>query len=103
MKIIENKPLLIGLSFIAVLVIMAFFAHALSPYAFDQIDAAMILQPPSINHLFGTDQLGRDVLSRMMYGARISLSVGLIAVGIATIIGVIVGSIAGYYGGIIDR
>lgn len=103
MNIIENKPLLIGLLFIALVAVIAFFAPLLGPYAFDRIDAEKILQPPSARHLFGTDQLGRDVLSRMMFGARISLSVGLIAVGIATVIGVIVGSIAGYYGGIIDR
>ncbi len=103
MKILENKPLLIGLSIVVVLAIVAIFAPLLSPYAFDHIDAEKILQSPSKNHLFGTDQLGRDVLSRMMYGARISLSVGFIAVGIATLIGVSVGAAAGYYGGIIDR
>lgn len=103
MKITQNKPLLSGLLIIGILGVVALLAPQLSPYAFDKIDAAKILQAPSQNHLFGTDQLGRDVLSRMMYGARISLSVGLIAVGIATFIGVIVGSIAGFYGGIVDR
>jgi len=58
--------------------------------------------PPSAQHLFGTDDLGRDVFTRMLYGAGISLKVGFVAVGIATIIGVLLGSIAGYYGGVID-
>jgi len=99
----ENKPLFIGSVIILLLAIVALFAPLLSPYAYDRIDSNKILQAPSRLHLFGTDQLGRDVLSRMMFGARISLSVGLIAVGIATLIGVILGAAAGYYGGAIDR
>ena len=103
MKIFENKTLFLGISFLLFLFFLAIFAPIISPYAFDQIDSNSILQPPSIRHLLGTDQLGRDIFSRMLYGARISLSVGFIAVGIATIVGVIIGSIAGFYGGIVDR
>lgn len=68
-------------------------------------NSAMILdrlEPPSSEHLMGTDDLGRDVFSRMIWGARISLSVGFVAVGIAVFIGVIVGAVAGYFGGIVD-
>ena len=101
-KIFENKTLSIGLGIIFLLCIIAIFAPFISPYEYDQINAEDILQAPSSKHLMGTDLLGRDVLSRMIYGARISLSVGIIAVGIATLIGVIVGSIAGYYGGFLD-
>ncbi len=61
-----------------------------------------VLTPPSKEHLFGTDDRGRDVLSRMIHGARISLSIGFVAVGIAAVIGIILGGIAGYYGGTID-
>ena len=103
MKIFDNKTLFIGLFFVVSLSLIAIFAPVISPYAYDKIDANSILQPPSTQHLFGTDQLGRDIFSRMIYGTRISLSVGFIAVGIATLIGLILGSIAGFYGGFIDR
>ena len=66
------------------------------------IDINSILFPPSIDHLMGTDGLGRDVFSRMLYGAQISLLVGFVAVGIATLIGVILGSLAGFYRGWVD-
>lgn len=103
MKLFENKTLCIGLFFVVSLSLIAIFAPIISPYAYDKIDVNSILQSPSAQHFFGTDQLGRDIFSRMIYGARISLSVGLIAVGIATLIGVILGAIAGFYGGFIDR
>ena len=66
------------------------------------IDIAHRLQPPGLNFLFGTDDLGRDVLTRILYGARISLLVGFVAVGIATFIGILLGAMAGYYGRWID-
>ncbi|MFH1888942.1 MAG: ABC transporter permease [Candidatus Omnitrophota bacterium] len=97
-----NKTLLTGILIIAVFSIIAIFAPILSPYDPSQIDGASLLMPPSGKHLLGTDSLGRDILSRMIYGARISLSIGLIAVGIATSIGLILGSLAGFYGGFID-
>ncbi|MFC1709826.1 ABC transporter permease [Candidatus Omnitrophota bacterium] len=103
MKILINKTLFIGLFFVISLSLIAVFAPLIAPYAYDQIDSNKILQAPSAENFFGTDQLGRDIFSRMIYGARISLSVGLIAVGIATFIGLLLGSIAGFYGGIVDR
>lgn len=99
---IKNKSLLIGILIIAVFSLIAIFAQAISPYDPSQIDASKLLMPPSKGHLLGTDSLGRDLLSRMIYGARISLTIGLIAVGIATIIGLILGSLSGFYGGFID-
>ena len=72
------------------------------PYSPTENDLRSILEPPSNKHLFGTDDRGRDVLSRMIHGARISLSIGFVAVGIAAVIGIILGGIAGYYGGTID-
>ena len=71
-------------------------------YSPTENDLLSILIPPSKEHLFGTDDRGRDVLSRMIHGARISLSIGFVAVGIAAIIGILLGGIAGYYGGTID-
>ena len=88
-------------------IVLSFFALSIltpviAPYDPSAIDVNSILMPPSAQHLFGTDDLGRDVFTRMLYGAGISLKVGFVAVGIATIIGVLLGSIAGYYGGVID-
>ena len=71
-------------------------------YSPTENDLHSILEPPSAKHYFGTDDRGRDVLSRMVHGARISLSIGFIAVGISAIIGIILGAVAGYYGGTID-
>ncbi len=92
-----------GLFVVAVLVLVAVLAGRLAPYPPDDIDTKHILIGPCLAHLLGTDVLGRDVLSRMMYGSRVSLSVGFVAVGISTVIGVILGALAGYYGGMIDR
>jgi len=97
-----NKSLVIGLGLILFFCFIAIFAPLIAPYEYDQIDQNSIMQPPTLKHPFGTDLLGRDVFSRMLYGSRISLSVGIIAVGIATIIGVVVGAISGYYGGFLD-
>jgi peptide/nickel transport system permease protein len=83
---------------VLVLFAAAIFAPLISPYSPDDIDREQILMSPSLKHPLGTDDLGRDVLSRMIWGARISLSVGFVAVGIATLIGIIVGAVAGYYG-----
>lgn len=88
-------------------IVLSFFALSIltpviAPYDPSAIDVDNILASPSAQHLFGTDDLGRDVFTRMLYGAGISLKVGFVAVGIATIIGVLLGSIAGYYGGIVD-
>jgi len=82
--------------------VVSFLAPVISPCNPDTINVKEILMPPSPRHLFGTDELGRDVLSRMIWGSRISLKVGFVAVGIAVIIGIIIGAAAGYYGGWID-
>jgi len=82
--------------------VVAIFAPWISPYDPSKIDVKNILVGPSLQHPFGTDELGRDVMARMIYGSRISLEVGFVAIGIATIIGILVGAIAGFYGGYID-
>lgn len=97
-----NKILFTGILIILFFTLLAIFAPVISPHDPSGIDSGNMLIPPSGKHLFGTDSLGRDLFSRMVYGARISLSVGLIAVGIATVIGLILGAVAGYYGGIVD-
>lgn len=104
--VIENfkkNPLsLTALAVIILLGIVALFAPYIAPYSPTEIDVDNVLAPPSIKHPFGTDELGRDVFSRMIYGARVSLSVGFVAVGIAIFTGTILGALAGYYGGKID-
>jgi peptide/nickel transport system permease protein len=71
-------------------------------YSPTEYDLLLVLSPPSRAHLFGTDDRGRDVLSRMVHGTRVSLSIGFIAVGIAVAIGILLGAVAGYYGGVVD-
>ncbi len=88
--------------FIAVVFLSAIFADYIAPYSPYAIDPNAILKPPSWHHLFGTDRIGRDVFSRIIYASRISISVSLIAVVISTSIGVIYGAISGYFGGLVD-
>lgn len=101
-RVLSNKLALSGLVFIAIIIIIAIFAPSISPHDPYKINVYKVLEPPSKEHLFGTDELGRDVLSRILYGARVSLKVGFIAMGIAILTGTLLGAIAGYYGGIID-
>lgn len=101
-RFLENRLALLSAIFLFSLFILSIFAPWLSPYDPFKIDVNAILMPPSPSHPLGTDMLGRDVLSRLIFGARISLKVGFVAVGIATIIGTILGAIAGYYGGVVD-
>ncbi|MDO8524933.1 MAG: ABC transporter permease [Candidatus Omnitrophota bacterium] len=91
-----------SLVFIIIIFLFAAFAPFIARYDPSAIDADSILERPSLAHIFGTDTLGRDIFSRIVYGSRISLSIGIIAVGIAAAIGLFFGSIAGYYGGKID-
>lgn len=97
-----NNKVIFGAGLIASLIIIAIFAPYLALYDTGSIDLALRLSPPSKFHPFGTDQLGRDVFSRIVLGTRISISIGITAVGIAILIGLLLGSIAGYYGGWID-
>jgi len=97
-KIIRNRLALFGLIIVMTLFSIAVFAPFISPYNYKNIDVQNILMPPSFTHFFGTDDLGRDVYSRMIWGARISLAVGFVSVGISTLIGITLGAIAGYYG-----
>jgi peptide/nickel transport system permease protein len=103
LSIFARNPLaLAGALIVAILGSAALLAPWIAPYDYRTIDVQRMLLPPCPAHPLGTDDLGRDVLSRMIWGSRISLSVGFVAVGIATLIGVILGSLAGYYGRWID-
>jgi peptide/nickel transport system permease protein len=99
----RNRLAVVGGAVVVVLVLLAVFAPVLAPWDPHRPDVRKILDPPSARHWLGTDQLGRDVLSRMLYGARVSLAVGFVSVGIAALIGVTVGAIAGYSGGAVDN
>src|SRR5512147_3068095 len=97
-----NRLAVIGGILVLAVFVVALFAPFLAPNDPSGIDIKSILVGPGLHYPFGTDELGRDVLSRMIWGSRVSLEVGFVAVGIATIIGILLGAIAGYYGGYLD-
>ena len=99
----KNKLAMVGIVILVVLIACALFADFLAPYALDAQDLMNTFQLPTKEHIFGTDEYGRDIFSRCIYGARVSLVVGFIAVGFAIVAGVILGSIAGYFGGHVDN
>ena len=101
-RLIQNRAAMIGGITILVLVILAIFAPWIAPYSYSYQNLDLGASPPSAEHLLGTDVLGRDLLSRLLYGARISLLVGFVATGVALVIGVSWGIIAGYFGGRVD-
>lgn len=88
--------------FLILISFVAIFASLIAPYDPLKMDPANRFQGPSWNHIAGADEYGRDVLSRLIYGARISLQVGVVSVGISLVLGALLGAIAGYYGGWID-
>ncbi|MBI3362633.1 MAG: ABC transporter permease [Chloroflexi bacterium] len=101
-RLIKNKAAVLGLAIICLLLVVTLFAPSLAPYGYATQDLERVTAGPSAVHLLGTDQLGRDVLSRLIYGARISITVGLIAQIILLLIGVPLGALAGYFGGWLD-
>ena len=101
-RLTRNRAAMIGGLILVALIICAIFAPWIAPYSYSYQDLNLGASPPSSDHLLGTDILGRDLLSRILYGARISLLVGFVATGVALVIGVSWGIIAGYMGGRID-
>lgn len=101
-RLFSNKMAVFGAAVILILFITAIFAPLIAPYPYDAIDLPQMLKAPNSENILGTDEFGRDIFSRIVYGSRISLQVGFIAVGISLIIGTILGALAGYYGGITD-
>ena len=100
--VVRNRLALFGLVVLAVLIVAAVLGARIAPYGFNAIDVPNRLQPPSPAHPFGTDDLGRDVFSRVLLGARTSLLVGFVAVGISLTAGTLLGLLAGFYGGRFD-
>ena len=100
--LLANRLAAAGLVVLALLILAAVFADLVAPYSFTDDEIARRLEPPSRDHWFGTDELGRDVLSRVIFGARVSLQVGAVAVGISLVLGTLIGLISGYRGGWVD-
>ena len=98
----QNRMAMLGLGFLLVLIVLAVLAPVIAPYDFDERSPGAFREGPSGDHWFGTDRIGFDVFSRVIYGARISLRVGFLATGMAITIGVLLGAIAGFAGGKID-
>ncbi len=101
-KFKKQKTAIAALVFILFLVILSFISYSIVPYGINEYDYSSIMQAPSAAHIFGTDEFGRDLFSRILCGTGISLGVGLFSVSIAAVIGSILGLIGGYYGGLID-
>jgi len=102
-RFLRHRLAVLGAGLVLGLVLLSLAAPVLTPYAPNTQNLALRLQPPSAAHWLGTDEFGRDVLARMLYGGRVSMSVGLVAVAIATVIGILLGALAGYFGGWVDQ
>lgn len=96
------RPGLVGLAFLGVLVVLALVPHLFAPHSYTEVFRGMRGAPPTWSHPLGFDHIGRDMLSRIIYGTRVALIVGLLATGISLVIGVAIGAVAGYIGGRVD-
>lgn len=99
----RNRLALVGMIVLALLILIAIFAPLIAPYSFEEMDYTAILKAPGGKHIMGTDQYGRDIFSRLIYGTRISIPVGFICVIVAFAVGGTLGAIAAYYGGGCDN
>src|SRR3954469_7292181 len=97
-----NRLSIIGLVIVIVFVLVAIFAPWIAQYDVGATNLALRYMPPSAAHWFGTDSTGRDIFSRVVFGARISLEVGVVVVAVSSITGTIIGAVAGYYSGWVD-
>lgn len=102
-KFKKQKTALVAAAFILLLVVIAVIAYWVAPYGINQYDYQNVLKGSSFRHIFGTDEFGRDIFSRILCGTRISLLVGIVSVTTAAVAGTILGLIGGYYGGILDE
>jgi peptide/nickel transport system permease protein len=102
-RFFQNKLAVIGGVFTLLLILMAVFAPVVAPHSPSEQDYAKFLSSPSAANIMGTDELGRDIFSRIIYGARVSIQAGIISVGIALLIGIPIGLFSGYYRGVLDE
>jgi len=103
MRAIATPRGLLPALYLALVVLLAIFAPLVAPYAYDAQNLTIVNQPPSMAHWLGTDEFGRDVLSRVIYGARTSLSVSVTSIGASVLVGLCLGAVSGYLGGLLDR
>lgn len=97
----RNRLAMVGLGFIVLLVLVAIFAPLIAPYSITERTSGSARQSPSLDHLFGTDNIGRDVFSRVVFGARVSLRIGIFATAISLTIGLLLGAVSGFFGGVL--
>lgn len=101
-RLVRNKSAMLGLCIVLILALMAIFAEQIIPYDYRLMNMAEANQGPSAAHWFGTDDMGRDILSRVIYGGRYSLRLGISAVICSLAVGIVLGTVAGYFGGAVD-
>jgi peptide/nickel transport system permease protein len=101
-RLMKNKVAVASIIFLISMIVFSFIGPLFSPYVSDSVNTSMIKQPPSFKHLLGTDDYGRDVLTRLMLAGRISLTVGLASMILSLVLGTLLGAVSGFYGGIID-
>jgi peptide/nickel transport system permease protein len=99
----RHKPAMIGTAIVLILALAAIFAPLISPYDPEKTSLDEMLEPPSLQHIMGTDELGRDLFTRILYGGRVSLSIGVMAMALAVSFGAIIGGLAGFYGRWVDN
>jgi len=102
-RMLRHRGLVVGGLLMAAIVLLAIAAPVVAPYDPLEVDVQAVMAPPSVKHLLGTDTLGRDLFSRVLFGGRISLLLGLIAVSISMVVGVLLGIVAGFLGGLVDE
>ena len=98
----KNKMAMFCAVVLIIIILIAIFAPLLAPYDPTYQDYSAVLASPSMAHPFGTDEYGRDILSRIIYGSRVSISIGIVAQIVASLVGITLGALAGYYGGVVD-
>lgn len=99
----KNKLAMLGLIIFIIEVVLAILAPYIAPYKYDAMDMTQMFALPSAQHFFGCDDMGRDIFSRILYGAKYSISIGILAILLATVIGMFIGAVAGYFGGWVDN
>jgi peptide/nickel transport system permease protein len=101
-RALRNRPFMIGLCLLALVILAALFPYIVTPYDPIKVNLPDRLQPPNPRHLFGTDQYGRDILARVLYGGRVSLVMGIVPIAVSAVVGTLLGALAGYFGRWID-
>lgn len=98
----HNKGAMAGMIMLAIIVVLCVLSPIICRYSYSEIDMMSRYQTPNFQHLFGTDEMGRDLLSRVLYGARYTLIIGIVATVISAVLGILMGAVAGYFGGVVD-